>query len=78
MALGTFGLINSGISFIAYYIVTKAVKKEKRKQAIFIGGAVLFASIFIILFNITYAKLLLYAAVIAIAYPLILVPLFYP
>ncbi len=74
MALGTFGLINSGISFIAYYIVTKAVKKEKRKQAIFIGGAVLFASIFIILFNITYAKLLLYAAVIAIAYPLILVP----
>ena len=74
MALGTFGLLNSGKSFIAYYAVTKIVKKENRKKAIFIGGAALFASIFIIIFNFTYARLLIYAAVIAIAYPLILVP----
>ena len=74
MALGTFGLLNSGISFIAYYAVTKIVTKENRKKAIFIGGAALFASIFIIIFNFTYARLLIYAAVIAIAYPLILVP----
>lgn len=74
MALGTYGLINSGISFMAYYIVTKTIKKKNRKKAIFFGGTALFLSIFIIIFDLTYAKLLIYAGVIAIAYPLLLVP----
>lgn len=74
MALGTYGLINSGISFLTYYIVTKAIKKKNRKKAIFFGGIALFLSIFIIIFDLTYTKLLIYAGVIAIAYPLLLVP----
>lgn len=74
LSLGTFGLINSGISFIAYYFVSRMLKKHLRKKAIFIGGLTLFLSIFLIIFDVTYPKLLLYAAVIAIAYPLLLVP----
>ncbi|MBM4762302.1 MFS transporter [Bacillus sp. B15-48] len=74
MALGTFGLINSGISFLAYFFVSRMLKKEWRKKAILIGGIVLYLSIFLIIFELTYTKLLLYAAIIAVAYPLLLVP----
>lgn len=74
MALGTYGLINSGISFLAYYFVSRMLKKELRKKAILIGGLMLFAAIFLIVFDPTYTRLLLYAALIAVAYPLLLVP----
>ena len=74
MALGTFGLINSGISFIAYYIVSRSIKSEKRNKSILIGGILLFLSIFIIVFDFSYSRLLIYSSIIAIAYPLILVP----
>ena len=74
MALGTFGLINSGISFIAYFLVSRMLKKDSRKKAILIGGILLYLAILLIVFEITYLKLLIYAAVIAIAYPLLLVP----
>ncbi len=74
MALGTYGLINSGISFLAYYFVSRMVKKEYRKKAILIGGIILFLAIFLIVFNLSYFRLLLYAALIAVAYPLLLVP----
>ena len=30
MALGTFGLINSGVSFVAYFAVSRLIKKEQR------------------------------------------------
>lgn len=74
MALGTYGLINSGISFLAYYFVSRMVKKEYRKKAILVGGIILFLAIFLIVFNLSYFRLLLYAALIAVAYPLLLVP----
>ncbi|AIE60744.1 MFS transporter [Bacillus methanolicus] len=73
-ALGTFGLINSGIAFIGYYTVSRVIKKENRKKAILLGGILLYAAIFLIVFDITYPKLLFYAATIAIAYPILLVP----
>lgn len=38
------------------------------------GGILLYAAIFLIVFDITYPKLLFYAATIAIAYPILLVP----
>ena len=38
LALGTFGLINSGISFIAYYAASRLIKKDKRKKAILTWG----------------------------------------
>ncbi|PKG21921.1 MFS transporter [Niallia nealsonii] len=74
MALGKFGLINSGISFVAYYIVSRTIKNDNRNKAILSGGILLFLSMFIIIFDFSYTKLLIYAGIIAIAYPLILVP----
>lgn len=74
LALGTFGLINSGISFLAYFLVSRFIKKEHRLKAILIGGCILYLAIFLIVFEITYTNLLIYAATIAIAYPLLLVP----
>ncbi|PWW26572.1 YQGE family putative transporter [Cytobacillus oceanisediminis] len=74
LALGTYGLVNSGISFMGYFLVSRLLKKQFRKRAILIGGLLLYAAIFFIIFEVTYPKLLMYAATIAIAYPLLLVP----
>ncbi|WP_019154518.1 MFS transporter [Robertmurraya massiliosenegalensis] len=74
LSLGTFGLINSGVAFVAYYLVSRSIKKEMRKKAILTGGIILYLSIFLIVFDPTYVRLLIYAGVIAIAYPLLLVP----
>lgn len=73
-ALGTFGLVNSGIAFLSYYFISRFVSKYHRKKAIFTGGFLLFASLSLLIFQLTFIKLLIYAAVIAIAYPLVLVP----
>lgn len=74
MALGTYGLLNSGISFVAYFLASRLIKKNFRKKAILIGGLLLYAAVILIVWKVTYAKLLIYAGIIAIAYPLLLVP----
>lgn len=74
LALGMYGLVYSGISFISYTLASKVIKKEHRKRVILIGGILLFFSLFIIMPEPTYTRLLIYAAVIAIAYPFLLVP----
>ncbi|WP_071461259.1 MFS transporter [Bacillus massilinigeriensis] len=74
MALGMFGLINSGIAFVSYYLASRLLKKEYRKKAILIGGIILYLAIFLIVFEPSYTNLLIYAAVIAVGYPLLLVP----
>ncbi|MDF2857648.1 MAG: hypothetical protein K0Q87_3499 [Neobacillus sp.] len=74
MALGTFGLINSGISFIAYYFASRLIKKKHRKKAILIGGIILYCAVVLIVWDLTFRNLLIYAGMIAVAYPLLLVP----
>ncbi|RHW41051.1 MFS transporter [Neobacillus notoginsengisoli] len=74
MSLGTFGLINSGVSFIAYFAAARLIKKRRRKKAILLGGIILYGSVFLIFKDVTFAKLLMYGASIAIAYPILLVP----
>lgn len=74
MALGTFGLINSGISFIAYYAASRLIKKGDRKKAILIGGILLYLSVLLLVWDVNYVKLLFYGGIIAIAYPILLVP----
>ncbi|OLS41679.1 MFS transporter [Bacillus sp. MRMR6] len=74
MALGTFGLINSGISFVAYFAVSRLLKKKHRKKSILIGGAMLYAAVLLLVWDLNFVKLLLYAGIIAVAYPLLLVP----
>ncbi len=76
LALGTFGLINSGISFIAYWLAGRLIKNDKRKKAMLLGGLLLYLSVFLVVFKMTYPRLLIYAAAIAIAYPIMLVPYF--
>lgn len=44
------------------------------KKAILLGGIILYAVVFLVIFHVTYAKLLIYATSIAIAYPILLVP----
>ncbi|WP_257345952.1 MFS transporter [Pseudalkalibacillus decolorationis] len=74
LALGTFGLVNSAVSFVAYYVATRYIKAANRKKAIFVGGIILYASLALILFDLTFAKLMTYGVIISIAYPILLVP----
>ncbi|AZB43634.1 MFS transporter [Bacillus sp. FJAT-42376] len=74
LALGTFGMINSAVAFLAYYAASRIITKRVRKKAILLGGLLLYSSIFIILFKMSYLNLLIYAVCIAIAYPMLLVP----
>lgn len=74
LALGKFGLVNSAVSFVAYYGATRLIKSNHRKRSILLGGILLYCSIFLVIFDITFMKLIIYAAVIALAYPILLVP----
>ena len=74
LSLGSFGLINSGISFLVYFIASRFIKKQYRNRFILVGGCGLFISIFLLIFNVTYTKLLIYGASIAFFYPLLLIP----
>ncbi|MCZ0756864.1 MFS transporter [Anoxybacillus sp. J5B_2022] len=73
-ALGKFGFVNSFTSFIAYYLVSRFIEPAYRKKAILCGGLLLYAALFLIVFDLSYPRLLLYAVTIAIAYPILLVP----
>lgn len=74
MALGTFGLVNSSVAFISYYLATRLIKKNMRKKAILLGGLLLYISTFLLFSHLTYVKLLIYAVLIGIGYPVLLVP----
>ncbi|ANB56635.1 major Facilitator Superfamily protein [Anoxybacillus sp. B7M1] len=73
-ALGKFGFVNSLTSFVAYYVASRLIKPSYRKLAILCGGLLLYAAIFLIVFDPSYMRLMLYAVAIAIAYPILLVP----
>ncbi|HZG60530.1 MAG TPA: MFS transporter [Anoxybacillus sp.] len=74
LALGTFGLVNSLTSFVVYYFVSRFIKNHQRKKAILFGGLLLYCAIFLIIIDVSYGKLILYAMMIAIGYPILLVP----
>ena len=74
MALGTYGLLNSGISFIAYFFVGKYLKVRYRRWSMLIGSLLLYGAIFFLIYQVTFVKLLIYASILAVAYPLLLVP----
>ncbi|WLR49850.1 MFS transporter [Bacillus tianshenii] len=74
LALGTFGLLNSAVAFVMYFLATRFIKPRHRKRSILIGGLLLYAGIFLIIFTPTFPRLMVYAVIIAIAYPLLLVP----
>lgn len=73
-ALGIFNFTLSFMSFVFYLVVTKIIKQPLRKKAILLGSLVISFSVFIILFDLTYVHLLVYAFIIGIGYPIINVP----
>ncbi|EZH67783.1 hypothetical protein DH09_07600 [Bacillaceae bacterium JMAK1] len=74
MALGTYGLITSAISFFAYFLVGRYLKAKYRKSGILIGALLLYLSLFIIIGDQTFTRLLIYGMIISFAYPLVFVP----
>jgi YQGE family putative transporter len=74
LALGKFGFVSSGVSFLCYYLAARIIKDKMRKKAILLGGVILYAAVYLVVIDVTYTKLLLYAACISIAYPILLVP----
>jgi YQGE family putative transporter len=75
LALGTFSLITSAISFVFYYIVGRFVSKKFRKASILISSILLSAAVWIIAFHLSFPKLMTYGVVVSIAYPILMVPL---
>ncbi|WP_200411268.1 MFS transporter [Virgibacillus salexigens] len=73
-SLGMFNLVFSGMSLIFYFIGTKVIKPTMRKKSILIGSLILYFSIAIILFEISYIQLIIYAVCIGLAYPIITIP----
>ncbi len=73
-ALGKFALVESGVMFIGYYIASRVIKPSFRKTSILIGGVILYGAVYLLLFNVNYTMLIVYAVVVAIAYPILFVP----
>ena len=65
--------LHSAISFIAYYFASRYIKHPMRNKAILLGNLIICWSR-IHCSEITYVRLLIYASIIAIAYPILLVP----
>ncbi|WP_353626581.1 MFS transporter [Bacillus sp. JCM 19041] len=74
LALGTYGLITSGTQFVCYYLTARLLKPSARKKAILTGGLLLYGAIFLLLVNLSFAKLITYGVFISIAYPMLLIP----
>ncbi|MBN3556142.1 MFS transporter [Fictibacillus nanhaiensis] len=73
-ALGTYGFVQSFVSFIGYYCVSHYLHPKNRMKAIFGGGLLLFVSPFMLLFPVSFTLLIIYGVSVSIAYPLLLVP----
>ena len=74
LAIGTYGLVASAVSFVTYFIVGRFIKPHFRKKAILIGGIGLYLAIFLIAFELNFTRLIMYGVAISIAYPILLVP----
>ncbi|WP_110927398.1 MFS transporter [Bacillus massiliglaciei] len=74
LALGSYGLLSSLISFIAYYFASRLIKEPMRKKAILAGGLLLYAAVILITVRLSFVTLLIYGSLISLAYPVLLVP----
>ncbi|MFD1018766.1 MFS transporter [Thalassobacillus hwangdonensis] len=74
LSLGMFNLVYSGSAFVLYFLASKWIKPRMRKWAIFIGGTSLYLSLTILLMELNFTTLLIYAAIIGVSYPILYVP----
>jgi len=72
--IGIFNLLLSGLSLVFYFVATRLIKSPMRKQAILFASILLYGSVFIIVFDTSYLKLIMYALVVGAAMPIINVP----
>ncbi|MDX8045975.1 MFS transporter [Gracilibacillus sp. S3-1-1] len=73
-ALGSYNLTVSLCSFIAYFVITKVLKNQYRKQAILVGGILLYAAVLLLVFHTNYWMLLVYGIIVGFAFPIYNVP----
>ncbi|OZM57499.1 MFS transporter [Lottiidibacillus patelloidae] len=74
LSLGTFALIQSAISLVAFSLAGKLIKPKNRVKSILFAGATMYIAILIIAFHLTFIKLLIYGVIIAFAFPFLIVP----
>lgn len=73
-SLGMFNLLLNGSSLVVSLLVTTFIKDHQRKIFIFIGSIIISFAIWIVLTDITFTSLMLYALVVGIGFPIIIVP----
>ncbi|MGC4376022.1 MFS transporter [Fictibacillus sp. Mic-4] len=74
MALGTFSFAQSAVSFVCYYLASRIITPKRRKEAIFLGGLLLFITPFLLLFKLSFPLLMTYGIIVSFAFPILLVP----
>ncbi|MEQ6375897.1 MFS transporter [Bacillaceae bacterium S4-13-58] len=73
-ALGKFNFTYSAMAFVFYFLVTRFLKPRYRKGSIFAGGLMLYLALSLILIELSFETLLIYAGLIGIAIPIFFVP----
>lgn len=73
-SVGTFSLIASVISSVAYVVEQKLVKPKSRLKSMLIGAILMFTAVWGLVLNIRYGTLMLYMVVESASLPFFLVP----
>src|SRR5699024_1222955 len=73
-SLGIFSLLLNGSSFIVFILLTIYMKDAARKRFIFIGAIVMAFAIWIVITELSFIRLMIYAIVIGISFPILSVP----
>jgi MFS transporter, YQGE family, putative transporter len=74
MALGTYGLVTSGVSLIFYYLAGRFIAPGHRKRSIFLSAIVLSLAVWIIALDVSFARLMTYGIIVSAMFPLLMVP----
>ena len=73
-SLGMFNLLLNGSSLVIFMFLLKFMKDEHRRIYIFIGSIIISFAIWIILTDLSFSRMLLYALIVGIGFPIIIVP----
>lgn len=74
LGLGTYSLITSAVSLIVFYVTGRFISKKFRKLAILLSCILLSLAVILLLFKLTFTKLIIYGIIISIAFPILMVP----
>lgn len=75
MKLGEFLLLQSALSFVSFYLVSRFVKPQNRLRALGVGAVCMAGAATIFLMPVKASHILWYGSIIALSIPLFLVPL---